>query len=136
MKSEFHITFLSGQPTLSLTGTNQQYGLISSTTFLSCAESEITWGSTFMFAKDGQPIITNFGELDAIGKYIAILRNGEIQLQIKETSVSDEGSYTCNLGFYTTESYFLQVEGRLLRKTIIHFLPDAYKIVIIYESNI
>jgi len=113
MKSEFHITFPSGQPTLSLTGTNQQYGLISSTTFLSCAGSEITSSSAFMFAKNGTRIRNYNGDINDPLKYSTTITSGEIQLRINDTSVSDEGIYTCNVGFYPTASYFLQVEGRL-----------------------
>jgi len=101
-----------------------QLGFIGSTTTLSCVGSEITSDSAFVFKKDGTVIYSSDCDVANHLKYIATVKPGQIQLQIKNTAVTDEGVYTCMVNFIKV-TYALEVEGKCA--LCIHLYKISFK---------
>jgi len=100
--------YLSGQLTLIVT---DQFGVIGSTATLLCVGSEITSESAFLFKKDGTVIYSSYCNVTNPLKYVATVKPGQIQLQVKHTTITDEGLYSCEANILKV-TYPLQVEGK------------------------
>jgi len=93
------------------TNSSQQYGVIGSTTSLTCAGSDITSNNAFVFGKDGTVFYSSNGGVTNPLKYKATVTTGQIKLQIKNTAITDEGLYSCTVNFRES-TYLLQVDGK------------------------
>jgi len=106
---------LSGSTVLYKTNTLEKYGTLWQDTSLTCKEDTITDATTeITFKKDGLSFILG-DKVSHPNKYIVSNNIGSIDLIIKNTSTSDEGEYTCLIGFLQESPPFdLQVDGTCL----------------------
>ena len=103
---------ISGSTLLYKSNNLEKYETLGQDTSLTCKDDTITYATTaFDFKKDGRSFILN-GQISQPTKYIITINDGSIVLIIKNTTSSDEGEYTCSIGFADeSPPYNLKVEG-------------------------
>jgi len=104
--------WFSGSTSLYKTNNLDDYGILGQDTSLTCKEDTLTREPTdFTIAKDGSAFILD-GYTISPTKHTVTINVGSIVLIIKNTSLWDEGEYTCYFGFLPeSPPYHLKVKG-------------------------
>lgn len=113
-------SFFSGKPTLTRATSSPEIALFSTSARLICAEPTLTTGEAFTFDRGNTPIYTD--TYTDTSKYVATVTPGQVEFEIKNIAVGDEGNYICNANFGDSDPLLQKVEGELLKKSFTNVL--------------
>ena len=85
-------------------------GKLSEVTTLTCTQTSGTAVTSYQYFKNNALLVTNLNT--AVGRYSSSIQGTAALLNINDTTFGDNDTYSCSLGFDSSNDIVLQLESK------------------------